>query len=85
MRLIENRKKSLEQNKLVGAVLLDLSMAFHHIPNDLLILKMHAYEFSIGSLTLFDSYIKRHNQCIKINYAYYFLDTAARSPTWINT
>ena len=46
IRLIENWKKSLDQNKFVGAVLMDPSKAFDCIPHDLLIAKMHAYGFS---------------------------------------
>ena len=40
--LIENWKKSLNEKKFVGAVLMDLSMAFDSIPHDRLIAKMYA-------------------------------------------
>ena len=53
IRLIENWKKSLDQNKFVGAVLMDLSKAFNCIPHDLLIAKMHAYGFSKECLIFF--------------------------------
>ena len=59
IRLIESWKKSLDQKKFVGAVLMDLSKAFDSIPHDLLIAKMHAYGFSKNSLVLFYSYLKR--------------------------
>ena len=59
IRLIENWKKSLDQKKFVGAVLMDLSKAFDSIPHDLLIAKMHAYSFSIDAVTFFYSYLKR--------------------------
>ena len=65
IRLIENWNKSLDQNKFVGAVLVDFSKAFDCIPHDLLIAKMHAYEFSSESLTFFCSYLKRHKQSVK--------------------
>ena len=67
MHLIESWKKQLDQNKFVGAVLMDLSKAFDCIPHDLLIAKMHAYGFSLDSLTFFYSYLKRRNQSVKIN------------------
>ena len=67
IRLIRYWKKSLDQNKYVGAVLMDLSKAFDRIPHDLLIAKMHAYGFSSESLTFFYSYLKRRKQSVKIN------------------
>ena len=45
IRLIESWKKSLDQKKFVGAVLMDLSKAFDSIPHDLLVAKMYAYGF----------------------------------------
>ena len=51
--LIENWKKSLDEKKFVGAVLMDLSKAFDSIPHDLLIAKMYAYGFSINAVTFF--------------------------------
>ena len=41
--LIENWKKNLHNNKILGAVFIDLSKAFDCIPHDLLIDKMEAY------------------------------------------
>ena len=65
--LIENWKKSLDEKKLVGAVLMDLSQAFDSIHHDLLIAKMYAYGFSIKAVTFFYSYLKRRKQNVKIN------------------
>ena len=67
IRLIESWKKSLDQKKFVGAVLMDLSKAFDSIPHDLLIAKMHAYSFSKNSLVFFYSYLKRRKQSVRIN------------------
>ena len=67
IRLIENWKKSLDQNKFVGAVFVDLSKVFDSIPHDLLIAKMHAYGFSSESSTFFYSYLKTCKQSVKIN------------------
>ena len=41
IRLTENWKKSLDQKKFVGAVLMDLSKTFDSIPHDILIAKLH--------------------------------------------
>ena len=42
IRLLESWKKSLDQKKFVGAVLMDLSKAFDAILHNLFIAKMHA-------------------------------------------
>ena len=49
---------------------MDLSKAFDCVPHDLLIAKMHAYGFDLGSLTFFYSYLKRRKQSVKINNIY---------------
>ena len=67
IRLIESWKKSLDEKKFVGAVLMDLSKAFDSIPHDLLIAKMYAYGFSINAVTFFYSYLKRRKQNVRIN------------------
>ena len=59
VRLIESSKKSLDQKKFVGAVLMDLSKAFDSIPHDLLIEKIRSNGFSKKSLVFFYSYLKR--------------------------
>ena len=51
--LIENWKKSLDEKKIVGAILMDLSKAFDSILHDLLIAKMYGYGFSIPAVTFF--------------------------------
>ena len=53
IRLLENWKKSLDEKKFVGAVLMDLSKAFDSIPYNLLIAKMHVYGFSMNAVTFF--------------------------------
>ena len=63
IRLIESWKKSLDQTKFVGAVLMD----FDSFPHDLLIAKMHAYGFSKNSLVFFYSHLKRRKQNFRIN------------------
>ena len=65
-------KKSLDQKKFVGAVLMYLSKAFDSIPHDLFIGKMHAYGFSGNSLVFFYSYLKRRKQNVRINNTHSF-------------
>ena len=67
MRLIENWKFHLDNKKIVGAVLMDLSKAFDCVPHDLLIAKMHAYGFDIDTLVLMFSYLKNRQQGVKVN------------------
>ena len=68
IRLIENWKKALDEKFLVGTVLMDLSKAFDCIPHDLLIAKLHAYGFSLKTVTFIYSYLKRRKQKVKVNF-----------------
>ena len=65
--LLENWKKNLENNKIVGAFFMHLSKASHCIPHDLFIAKMEAYGFSEDFLTFLYSYLKRRKQSVNIN------------------
>ena len=67
VRMIEEWKKSIDNDKLVGAVLMDLSKAFDCIPHDLLIAKLSAHGFDRNSLKLIYSYLKGRRQCVQIN------------------
>ena len=67
IRLIENWKKALDEKFLVGTGLVDLSKAFDCITHDLLIAKLHAYGFSLKTVTFVYSYLKRRKQKVKVS------------------
>ena len=46
---------------------MNLSKAFDCVPYDLLIAKMHAYNFDRETLTLFFTYLKNRQQGVKVN------------------
>ena len=70
LRLIEEWKRHLDENLIVGAVLMDLSKAFDCIPHDLLIAKMAAYGVELESLVYIYSYLKERKQAVRINNIY---------------
>ena len=60
---------------------MDLLKAFDCILHDLLIAKLHAYEFSFKILTFLNRYLRNRKQCIKINnIRSYFLKTLSCVP-----
>ena len=70
IRLVEDWGSKLDNDYLVGAILMDLSNSFDCIPHDLLIAKLHAYEVDEDALVLIYSYLKRRKQCVRINNTY---------------
>ena len=46
---------------------MDLSKAFECIRHDLLIAKLHAYDFSREALTLINDYLTNKQQRVKVN------------------
>ena len=69
-RLLEGWRANLDQNKIIGAVLLDLSKAFDCIPHYLLIAKSNGHGFDREALKLIYSYLKGRKQSIRINNIY---------------
>ena len=65
LRSIEQWRECLDNNKLVGAVLMDLSKAFDHLLHDLLIAKLEAYGFDRNTLKLSHSYLKDRKQAVQ--------------------
>ena len=66
LRVIEDWKKALDENKYIAAILMDLSKAFDYLPHDLLLLKMEHYGLSSSAVDLVKSYLSNRNQCVKL-------------------
>jgi hypothetical protein len=75
LRIIEDWKKALDDNKFIAAILMDLSKAFDCLPHNLLMLKLEAYGLSENSLKLLKSYLENRRQRIKIGNNYSDWDT----------
>ena len=67
LRFTEEWRKYLDQNKIVGSLLMDLSKAFDCLPHDLLIAKLEAYGFDTKTLNIFKSYLNSRKQFVNIN------------------
>ena len=66
LRLIEKWRQCLDESKVVGAILMDLSKAFDALLHDLLIAKLNAYGFSKQVLKIIFSYLSElSGQCVK--------------------
>ncbi len=70
IRMIEELRRNLDNDNVVGAILMDLSKAFDCIPHDLLIAKLSAYGFHEDALVYIYSYLKRRKQSVRINNTY---------------
>ena len=68
--MIEKWRKSLDKGGAFGALLTDLSKAFHCFPHELLIAKLHAYGVDISSLKLLHSHLTKRKQRMKLNGTY---------------
>ena len=67
MSLIENWKRVLDKKGFGGAVLMDLSKAFHPIKHDLITAKLYAYGFSKETRKLLHSYLSNRWHRTKIS------------------
>ena len=70
IKLLEEWKSKLDNNFIVGSVVMDLSKAFDCIPHDLIIARLHAYGFDENALALVYSYLKKRKQSVRINNVY---------------
>ena len=65
--MLEKWKRALDNGKIAGALLTDLSKAFDCINHELLIAKLHAYGFDYTSLAYMHSYLTYRKQRTKVN------------------
>ena len=63
-------RKGLDEGKVAGAILTDLSKAFDCISHDLLIAKLDSYGFDKTSLMFVYDYLKNRVQRTKVNGTY---------------
>ena len=75
MKLTEMWRKSLDEGKVVAAILMDLSKAFDAMPHDLLFAKLRAYRMPESALKALRAYFLNHKQRVKIPDAYSDWDT----------
>ena len=73
LRVIETWRKYLDENRIVGATLMDLSKAFDCLPHDLLVAKLEAYGLDNKALKLMLSYLSGRKQCVKIRNSFSLL------------
>ena len=65
--MLEKWRKALDNGKIAGALLTDLSKAFDCLNHNLLIAKLHAYGFDYNSLAFIHSYLSDRKHRTKIN------------------
>ena len=68
--MLEKWKRSVDNSKMFGALLTDLSKAFDCLDHELLIAKLNAYGFSLTALKLVHNYLSNRKQRTKINSTY---------------
>ena len=68
LRLLEEWREHLDNNKIVGGILMDLSKAFFDcVPHDLLLAKLAAYGIDDYLILYIYSYLLNRKQCVCIN------------------
>ena len=68
--MLEKWKRAVDNGKVFGVLLMDLSKAFDCLSHELLLTKLHAYGFSISSLRLIYSYLANRKQRTKFSLSY---------------
>ena len=72
--MLEKWKRAVDNGKVFGILLTDLSNTFDCLSHELLLVKLHAYGFSISALRLIYSYLANRKQRTKINTSYSSLE-----------
>ena len=70
LNMIELWRKALDENKVAGGILTDLSKAFDCLSHELLIAKLEAYGFEKSALKFIYDYLKGRKQRTKVNDSY---------------
>ena len=70
--MIEMWRKALDEGKVAGGILTDLSKAFDCLNHELLITKLEAYGFGKSALKFIYDYLKTRTQQTKVNGFYSF-------------
>ena len=68
--MLEKWKRAVDNGKVFGILLTDLSKAFDCLSHELLLVKLHAYGFSLSVLRLIYSYLANRKQRTKVNSSY---------------
>ena len=68
--MLQKWKKSVNNSKMFGALLTDLSKGFDCLDHELLIAKLNAFGFSLTALNLVHNYLSNRKQRTKINSSY---------------
>ena len=73
LRMIETWRKYLDENKIVGATLMDLWKAFDCLPHNLLVAKLEAYGLATKTPKHMLSYLSGRKRCVKIRNSFSLL------------
>ena len=68
--LLEDWRTHLDNKKVVGTILCDLSKAFDTLSHDLMIAKLHAYGIDYSSLKFINNYLTNRKQRCKVGSSY---------------
>ena len=66
--MLEEWKSAIDNRKMFGALITDLSKAFDYLSHDLLIANLNAFGFSIAALRLGQNYLSNPKQRTKIKF-----------------